>query len=492
LDELRNCANAKLRNFDSVKFRTLQSRNSQFRIHAISQFLMEYTQAEILQTVAMTEMEHLDVRTVTLGMSLLDCASESMDTVAEKAGNKIRAIAARLVQTVDEIGDEIGIRIANKRISVTPVSMITEAAKGDPIQLAKSIDDAAGAVGVDFIGGYSALVQKGATRSESRFLDSIPEALSSTERLCSSVNAATTKAGINMDAVGQVGRIIKAAAERTRDQGGLACAKFVCFANAVEDNPFMAGAFHGVSEAEAVINVGVSGPGVVHYAVRHADKDLPLQELAETIKKLSFKLARAGELVGREAARRLGIPFGIIDLSLAPTPVPGDSVANIIEAMGFERAGTHGTTAALALLTDAVKKGGAMASGSVGGMSGAFIPVSEDVGMIEATRMGALSLEKLEAWTSVCSVGIDMVAVPGSTSAETIAAIIADEMAIGVMNNKTTAVRIIPVPGRDVGELVEFGGLLGSAPIMPVSAFSSSEFIRRGGRIPAPIHSLRN
>jgi uncharacterized protein (UPF0210 family) len=295
-----------------------------------------------------------------------------------------------------------------------------------------------------------------------------------------------------MDVVGQVGRIIKDAAERTRDHNGLACAKFVCFANAVEDNPFMAGAFHGVSEAEAVINVGVSGPGVVHHAIRHADRDLPLQDLAETIKKLSFKLARAGELVGREAARRLGIPFGIIDLSLAPTPVRGDSVANIIEAMGFERAGTHGTTAALALITDAVKKGGAMASGSVGGMSGAFIPVSEDAGMIEATQLGALSLAKLEAWTSVCSVGIDMVAVPGSTSAETIAAIIADEMAVGTMNNKTTAVRIIPVPGREVGEMVEFGGLLGSAPIMPVSEFSSAVFIRRGGRIPAPIHSLRN
>jgi uncharacterized protein (UPF0210 family) len=453
---------------------------------------MEYSQAEILQTVAMTEMEHLDVRTVTLGLSLRDCGGDSIAVVAQRAGDKIRSVAARLVAIVDEIGDEIGIRIANKRIAVTPISMITEGAKGDPVELARAIDDAAGTVGVDFIGGYSALVHKGATRGESEFLDSIPEALARTKHLCSSVNAATTRAGINMDAVAQVGRILKDAAERTRDQGGIACAKFVCFANAVEDNPFMAGAFHGVGEPEAVINVGVSGPGVVHYAVRHAATDLPLQELAETIKKLSFKLARAGELVGREAARRLGIPFGIIDLSLAPTPVPGDSVANIIEAMGFERAGTHGTTAALALLTDAVKKGGAMASGSVGGMSGAFIPVSEDAGMIEAVRAGALSLDKLEAWTSVCSVGIDMVAVPGSTSAETLAAIIADEMAIGVMNNKTTAVRIIPVPGREVGELIEFGGLLGSAPIMPVNAFSSSDFIRRGGRIPAPIHSLRN
>ena len=453
---------------------------------------MEYSQAEILQTVAMTEMEHLDVRTVTLGLSLLDCSADSMASVAQRAGDKIRSVAARLVETVDEIGDEIGIKIANKRIAVTPISMITEGAKGDPVELARAIDEAAASVGVDFIGGYSALVHKGATRSEGEFLESIPEALASTQRLCSSVNTATTRAGINMDAVGQVGRIIKDAAERTRSQGGIACAKFVCFANAVEDNPFMAGAFHGVGEPEAVINVGVSGPGVVHHAVRHAASDLKLQDLAEIIKKLSFKLARAGELVGREAARRLGIPFGIIDLSLAPTPVPGDSVANIIEAMGFERAGTHGTTAALALLTDAVKKGGAMASGSVGGMSGAFIPVSEDAGMIDAVLAGALSLAKLEAWTSVCSVGIDMVAVPGSTSAETISAIIADEMAIGVMNNKTTAVRIIPVPGREVGEIVEFGGLLGSAPIMSVNVFSSSDFIRRGGRIPAPIHSLRN
>jgi uncharacterized protein len=453
---------------------------------------MEYTQTEILQTVAMTEMEHLDVRTVTLGINLLDCSSDSITTIAQKAGDKIRTLAARLVKTVDEIGDEFGIRIANKRISVTPIALLTEGARGDPVSLARAIDDAAGSVGVDFIGGYSALVQKGTTQSERRFLDSIPEALATTKRLCSSVNAATTRAGINMDVVGHIGRLIKDAAERTRDEGGLACAKFVCFANAVEDNPFMAGAFHGVSEAGAVINVGVSGPGVVHHAVRHADRNLPLQDLAETIKKLSFKLARAGELVGREAARRLGIPFGIIDLSLAPTPVPGDSVANIIEAMGFERAGTHGTTAALALITDAVKKGGAMASGSVGGMSGAFIPVSEDAGMIEAAQVGALSLAKLEAWTSVCSVGIDMVAVPGSTSAETIAAIIADELAVGVMNNKTTAVRIIPVPGRDVGDMVDFGGLLGRAPIMPVSEFSCEGFIRRGGRIPAPIHSLRN
>ncbi|HSV33401.1 MAG TPA: PFL family protein [Pyrinomonadaceae bacterium] len=453
---------------------------------------MEYTQTEILETVRMTEMEHLDIRTVTLGLSLRDCAANTIAETSERVREKIERVAARLVSTVNDIGAEIGIPIANKRIAVTPVSILTEGARGNPVELGQAIDQSAREVGVDFVGGYSALVHKGLTDSESEFFDSIPEALASTERLCGSLNVATTRAGINMDAVARVGRLIKDAAERTRDRGGIACAKFVCFANAVEDNPFMAGAFHGIGEAEAVLNVGVSGPGVVNHAVRHADPDLPLDELAEVIKKLAFKLARAGELVAREAARRLGIPFGIMDLSLAPTPVPGDSVAEILEAIGFERAGAHGTTAALALLTDAVKKGGAMASSSVGGMSGAFIPVSEDAGMIEAARVGALSLEKLEAWTSVCSVGIDMVAVPGSTSAETIAAIIADEMAIGVMNNKTTAVRIIPVPGREVGDMIEFGGLLGSAPIMPVSRFSSDQFIRRGGRIPAPVQSLRN
>ncbi|HYE13202.1 MAG TPA: PFL family protein [Pyrinomonadaceae bacterium] len=455
---------------------------------------MEYTQAEILQTVRMTEMEHLDVRTVTLGLSLRDCARDTIEATADAAREKIEATAARLVPTVNEIGEEFGLSVANKRISITPVALIANRARAprELLTLARAIDEAAGVVGVDFVGGYSALVHKGMTRSESVFLDSIPEALAGTARLCSSLNVATTRAGVNMDAVRRTGELIKEMAELTGDRGGLACAKFVCFANAVEDNPFMAGAFHGVGEPEAVINVGVSGPGVVNHAVRHAPAGAPLDEVAELIKKLSFKLARAGELVGREAARRLGLRFGIIDLSLAPTPTPGDSVAEIIEALGFERAGTHGTTAALALLTDAVKKGGAMASSSVGGMSGAFIPVSEDAGMIEAARLGALSLDKLEAWTSVCSVGIDMVAVPGSTSAATIAAIIADEMAVGVMNNKTTAVRIIPAPGRDVGDTVEFGGLLGSAPIMPVNQFSSEAFIRRGGRIPAPIHSLRN
>ncbi|HZT57327.1 MAG TPA: PFL family protein [Pyrinomonadaceae bacterium] len=455
---------------------------------------MEYTQAEILQTVRMTEMEHLDVRTVTLGLSLRDCVRSTVRETADAVREKIERTAARLVPTVNEIGEEFGIRVANKRISITPASLVAGQARTaeELMPLARAIDEAAKTVGVDFIGGYSALIHKGWTRGESAFVDSIPEALATTERTCSSVNVATTRAGINMDAVRRVGELIKEMAERTKDRGGLACAKFVCFANAVEDNPFMAGAFHGVGEPEAVINVGVSGPGVVNHAVRHAPADAPLDEMAELIKKLSFKLARAGELIGREAARRLGLRFGIIDLSLAPTPVPGDSVAEIIEALGFERAGTHGTTAALALLTDAVKKGGAMASSSVGGMSGAFIPVSEDDGMIKAAQLGALTLDKLEAWTSVCSVGIDMVAVPGSTSAETIAAIIADEMAVGVMNNKTTAVRIIPVPGKDVGDVVEFGGLLGTAPIMPVNKFSSDAFIRRGGRIPAPIHSLRN
>src|SRR5437588_1781192 len=377
---------------------------------------MEYTQAEILQTVRMTEIEHLDVRTVTLGLSLHDCVRASLRETAEAVREKIERAAARLVPTINEIGEEFGLRVANKRISITPASLVAGPARSaeELLPLARAIDEAAGSVGVDFIGGYTALVHKGFTRGEAAFVDSMPEALATTERLCSSLNVATTRAGINMDAVRRTGEIVKEMAELTRERGGLACAKFVCFANAVEDNPFMAGAFHGVGEPEAVINVGVSGPGVVNHAVRHAPSDLPLHELAETIKKLSFKLSRAGELVGREAARRLGLPFGIIDLSLAPTPAPGDSVAEILEAMGFERAGTHGTTAALALLTDAVKKGGAMASNSVGGMSGAFIPVSEDAGMIEAVRAGALSIEKLEAWTSVCSVGIDIVAGPGA------------------------------------------------------------------------------
>jgi uncharacterized protein len=456
---------------------------------------MEYSQSEIFQTVRMTEMEHLDIRTVTLGLSLQDCTSDSIEKTSDRVREKILKIASNLVSTVDQIGEELGISIANKRISVTPISHIVEGSRGtakDFILLAKTLDDVANEVGIDFIGGYSALVHKGWTNSELEFINSIPAALAATNRLCSSVNVATSRSGINMDAVRLIGQIVKQTAELTKEKGGLGCAKFVCFANAVEDNPFMAGAFHGVGEAEAVVNVGVSGPGVVRHALAKAPKDLPLHELAELIKKLSFRLTRAGELVGKEAAKRLGLPFGILDLSLAPTPKIGDSVANILEEMGFERAGTHGTTAALAMLTDAVKKGGAMATSHVGGMSGAFIPVSEDAGMIEAAQVGALSLAKLEAWTSVCSVGLDMIAVPGKTSAETISGIIADEMAIGVMNTKTTAVRIIPVPNKDVGDIVEFGGLLGTAPIMAVNEFDCSIFINRGGRIPAPIHSLRN
>jgi uncharacterized protein (UPF0210 family) len=454
---------------------------------------MEFTQREILETIRMTEMENLDIRTVTLGVNLADCASRSSEETAESVRAKIVSRGADLVRTVDEISSEFGIPVANKRISITPISSVGEACRPpDYVRIARAVDEAAREVGVDFIGGYSALVHKGMTDGEARFLDSIPEALAVTERLCSSVNVATTRSGINMDAVARMGEVIVAAAQATADRGGLGCAKLVVFANAVEDNPFMAGAFFGAGEPEAVINVGVSGPGVVAHAVKQCGPDTDLGELAEVVKKTAFKVSRAGELVGREAARRLGLPFGICDLSLAPTPAIGDSVGEILELMGLERVGAPGTTAALALLTDAVKKGGAMATSYVGGMSGAFIPVSEDSAMIAAVEAGALSLEKLEAMTSVCSVGLDMVAVPGDTSPETIAAIIADEMAIGVVNSKTTAVRIIPVPGGKVGEMVEFGGLLGRAPIMPVNAFSGAAFVRRGGRIPPPIQSLRN
>lgn len=454
---------------------------------------MDFSQREILETVRMTEMEHLDIRTVTLGLNLADCASRVTQETADSVYEKITKRAARLVATVNEISAEYGMPVANKRISITPIASVGEACRDlDYIKIAKSVDAAAHEVGVDFIGGYSALVHKGATTAEAKFLETIPEALSVTERMCSSVNVATTRAGINMDAVATMGRIICEAAERTADRGGIGCAKLVVFANAVEDNPFMAGAFYGVGEPEMVINVGVSGPGVVAHAVRQAGPDCDLGEIAEIIKRTAFKVTRAGELVGREAARRLGIPFGICDLSLAPTPAVGDSVGEILELMGLARVGAPGTTAALALLTDAVKKGGAMATSYVGGMSGAFIPVSEDSAMIAAAEEGALTLEKLEAMTSVCSVGLDMVAVPGDTTPETISAILADEMAIGVVNTKTTAVRIIPVPGGKVGDRVEFGGLLGSAPIMPVNSFSAAGFIRRGGRIPAPVQSLRN
>lgn len=454
---------------------------------------MDFSQREILETVRMTEMEHLDIRTVTLGLNLADCASRRTQETADSIYEKITRRAARLVATVNEISAEYGMPVANKRISITPIASVGEACRDvDYISIAKAVDAAAREVGVDFIGGYSALVHKGATVAEARFLETIPEALAVTERMCSSVNVATTRAGINMDAVATMGRIICDAARRTADRGGIGCAKLVVFANAVEDNPFMAGAFYGVGEPEMVVNVGVSGPGVVAHAVRQAGPDCDLGEIAEIIKRTAFKVTRAGELVGREAARRLGVPFGICDLSLAPTPAIGDSVGEILELMGLARVGAPGTTAALALLTDAVKKGGAMATSYVGGMSGAFIPVSEDSAMIVAAEEGALTLEKLEAMTSVCSVGLDMVAVPGDTSPATIAAILADEMAIGIVNTKTTAVRIIPVPGGKVGDRVEFGGLLGSAPIMPVNSFAPDGFIRRGGRIPAPVQSLRN
>ena len=440
----------------------------------------------------MTEMEHLDIRTVTMGISLRDCGDSSNAALCERVYRKIVRYASRLVAVTEEIAAEYGISIANRRVAVTPAALVAESAvDADYVALAHALDRAAAEVGVDFLGGFSALVHKGLTRGDQLYLESLPEALASTSRLCGSVNVATTRAGINMTAVARVSAQIKDLASRTADRGGLGCAKFVVFANAVEDNPFMAGAFHGIGEPEVVINVGVSGPGVVAHAVAQAG-DCDLTALAEIIKRVAFKITRAGELVGREAARRLDMPFGIIDLSLAPTPAVGDSVAEILEHIGLEKAGAPGSTAALALVTDAVKKGGAMASGHIGGMSGAFIPVSEDSAMIEAARLGALTLEKLEAMTSVCSVGLDMVAVPGDTTADQIAAIIADEMAIGVMNNKTTGVRIIPAPGKRVGEMVEFGGLLGSAPIMAVSHFDSSRFVRRGGRIPAPITSMRN
>lgn len=453
---------------------------------------MEYTQTEILETIRMTEMEHLDIRTVTMGISLRDCGDSSNAALCERVYRKIIRYASRLVAVTEEISAEYGISIANRRIAVTPAALVAESAiDADYVALAHALDRAAAEVGVDFLGGFSALVHKGLTRGDQLYLESLAEALASTSRLCGSINVATTRAGINMTAVARVSRVIKDLASRTADRGGLGCAKFVVFANAVEDNPFMAGAFHGIGEPEVVINIGVSGPGVVARAVAQAG-DCDLSALAEIIKRVAFKITRAGELVGREAARRLDMPFGIIDLSLAPTPAVGDSVAEILEHIGLEKAGAPGSTAALALITDAVKKGGAMASGHIGGMSGAFIPVSEDSAMIEAARLGALTLEKLEAMTSVCSVGLDMVAVPGDTTEDQIAAIIADEMAIGVMNNKTTGVRIIPAPGKRVGEMVEFGGLLGSAPIMAVSRFDSSRFVRRGGRIPAPITSMRN
>lgn len=451
-----------------------------------------HSQKEILSTIDMIDHQHLDVRTITMGISLLDCASDSVEVTAKKIYEKVTRLAKDLVKTGEDIEKEFGIPIVNKRISVTPVALVAAACKEtDYTPIAVALDEAAKKCGVNFIGGFSALVHKGMTNADINLINSIPSALATTERVCSSVSVASTKAGINMDAVALMGKIIKKTADMTGEQHGFGCAKLVVFANAVEDNPFMAGAFHGVGEAECVINVGVSGPGVVYHALQKC-KGQPFDVVAETIKKTAFKITRMGQLVASEASRRLGVPSGIVDLSLAPTPEKGDSVARILEEMGLEACGTHGTTAALALLNDAVKKGGVMASNHVGGLSGAFIPVSEDEGMIEAALKNALTLDKLEAMTCVCSVGLDMIAVPGDTSASTISAIIADESAIGVVNTKTTAVRIIPAVGMKVGDMVEFGGLLGSAPVMPVHEFSSENFVLRGGRIPAPMHSLKN
>ncbi|MEG2233969.1 MAG: PFL family protein [Oscillospiraceae bacterium] len=447
---------------------------------------------DIMKTIEMIDHQHLDVRTITMGISLRDCADESVDRCAQKIYDKITDYAKNLVKTGEAIEHEFGIPIVNKRISVTPIAMVAESCRSeDLIPIAMALDRAAADCGVNFIGGYTALVHKGFTKGDRKLIASIPQALTETDFVCSSVNVGTTKAGINMDAVKLMGEIVLQCAHLTADRDSIACSKLVVFANAVEDNPFMAGAFHGIGEPECVINVGVSGPGVVAHALKSC-KGKPFDDVAEKIKRTAFRITRVGQLVAMEASKRLGVPFGVVDLSLAPTPAMGDSVAEILELMGLESCGTHGTTAALALLNDAVKKGGVMASSHVGGLSGAFIPVSEDAGMISAVMRGSLSLDKLEAMTCVCSVGIDMVAVPGNTSTSTISAIIADEAAIGMINNKTTAVRIIPAIGKDVGESIEYGGLFGSAPIMPVNKFSSEEFIARGGRIPAPIHSLRN
>lgn len=455
---------------------------------------------EVIETNKMIEQENLDVRTITMGISLLDCATDDLNTTCEKIYDKITTLARDLVKTGEDISKEFGIPIVNKRISITPISLVGSACchtPGDYVQIAKTLDRAAKTVGVNFLGGFSAVVSKGMTKSDELLIRSIPMALACTERICSSVNVGSTKTGINMDAVRLMGDIIKQTAEETKETDSLGCAKLVVLCNAPDDNPFMAGAFHGVSEADAIINVGVSGPGVVKYALEQMDAHATggsanFEVLCETIKRTAFKITRVGQLVAQEASRRLTIPFGIIDLSLAPTPAVGDSVADILKCIGVEHPGAPGTTAALAMLNDQVKKGGVMASSYVGGLSGAFIPVSEDQGMIDAVEAGALTIEKLEAMTCVCSVGLDMIAIPGDTPATTIAGIIADESAIGMVNQKTTAVRIIPVIGKTVGDTVEFGGLLGHAPIMPVNTFSSQRFVDRGGRIPAPIHSFKN
>ena len=447
---------------------------------------------QIISTVGMIQKDNLDVRTITMGINLLDCRHQDVDVMCRRVVNKIEKYAGDLVEVCDQIVTKYGVPIVNKRLAVSPAADV--AAGHDAagfVALAKAMDQAARSVGVDFIGGYSAQVQKGASAADDILMETLPQALLSTGKVCASINVGSSRAGINMTAVGKLGKIIKQLAEGSREQDGFACAKLVVFTNQPEDNPFMAGAYHGHGEPEVVINVGVSGPGVVHHALQSV-KGAPFDVVAETVKKTAFRVTRMGQLVAQEASKRLDTPFGIVDLSLAPTPAVGDSVARILEEMGLETCGTHGTTAALALLNDAVKKGGVMASSSVGGLSGAFIPVSEDEGMIAAALSGVLTVDKLEAMTCVCSVGLDMIAVPGDTSAETVSAIIADEAAIGMVNNKTTAVRILPVPGKDVGDSIELGGLLGSAPVMPVHRESSAAFIARGGRIPAPLHSLKN
>jgi len=447
---------------------------------------------DILETINMIRQEKLDIRTITMGISLFDCVSEDENRLCDKIYDKITKTARNLVSTGEDIEKQYGIPIVNKRVSVTPVSLIGgDISPEGYIKIAKTLDRAAAELGINFIGGFSALVHKGATKGANNLISVIPEALAETNMVCSSVNVASTKAGINMNAIAEMGKVIKRAAYLTRDNSSMACAKLVVFANVPEDNPFMAGAFHGVGEPECVINVGVSGPGVVASAIKRAG-DCDLSALAEVIKRTAFKITRVGQLVAGEAAKRLDVPFGIVDLSLAPTPAIGDSVAHILEEMGLESCGAHGTTACLAMLNDAVKKGGVMASSHVGGLSGAFIPVSEDAGMIAAAECGALTLEKLEAMTAVCSVGLDMIAIPGDTSEDVICGIIADEISIGVVNTKTTAVRLIPAYGKQVGDSVSFGGLLGYAPIMPVNSYSPAKFIGRGGRIPAPIHSLKN
>ena len=450
-----------------------------------------FNYGEVLETINMVEKEHLDIRTVTMGISLLPCISGTAEKTAEKVYDTVCKKAENIVKVTSELSREYGIPIVNKRVSVTPAALICAPFADKSYLIGKALDNAAKELGIDFLCGYSALVHKGMSDYEKQFISSIPEVLANTERLCSSVNVGSSKSGINMDAVGLMGEIIKRTAEKTADRDGFGCAKLVVFCNAVEDNPFMAGAFHGIGESGNVINVGVSGPGVVQHTIENIP-NANLSELAEKIKRTAFKITRAGQLIAREAAKRLDAEFGIVDLSLAPTPARGDSVAQILEEMGLESVGTHGTTACLAMLNDAVKKGGVMASSRVGGLSGAFIPVSEDIGMIEAAERGTLCIDKLEAMTAVCSVGLDMIAIPGDVSSSTISAIIADEAAIGMINNKTTAVRIIPAPNKKVGDTVNFGGLLGRAPVIPVHSESAEKFILRGGLIPAPIHSNKN